>query len=128
MRSAEFTISLETETGDEIEQVLDEVGVLHRIVTLCLMEAAPLRQTRYIMPRGMAVFNKLQMPELLTDLDLLLAKANEPSARAIIGRVRSLAIDCRERNHVYVKVVGNRGLSCVYLARPPFGAERGPRR
>jgi hypothetical protein len=110
LSSAVFAISLETETGDEIEKVIDETGALYRIVTLCLAEAAPLRQTRYIMPRGMAVFNKLQMPSLLTDLDLLRAKADDLQARAIIKRVHSLAIACRARNHAYVKVVGNRGL------------------
>jgi hypothetical protein len=87
-----------------ISSVVDADGGLNR----CLPvgdQSFPLFQ--YIDPYGNVVFNPLQMPQLLGELELLLNRATDQESRLLLARVRELAIQCRDSNHLYLRFVGD---------------------
>ena len=87
-----------------ISSVVDADGGLNR----CLPfgdESFPLFQ--YVDPYGNAVFNPLQMPQLLVELELLMSRPTDQETRLLLERLRELAIQCRDSNHLYLRFVGD---------------------
>jgi len=46
------------------------------------------------------VFNQSQMPQLLEELDLLMNGASAQASRSLLEKVRELAVQCRDSNHL----------------------------
>jgi hypothetical protein len=84
-----------------VSSVVDAEGGLNR----CLPfgdQSFPLFQ--YVDPYGNVVFNPLQMPQLLVELELLLNRATDQELRLLLEKVRQLAIQCRGSNHLYLRL------------------------
>jgi hypothetical protein len=47
------------------------------------------------------------MPQLLVELELLLNRATDQELRLLLQKVRQLAIQCRDSNHLYLRFVGD---------------------
>ena len=58
-------------------------------------------------PWGDTVFNQVQMPYLLEDLDRLDLKGATETQREGIRRLRLMAEHCRDNVHLYVKFIGD---------------------
>jgi hypothetical protein len=62
---------------------------------------------KYVDPYGNAVFNKLQMPQLLEELELLVKRCSDQESKSLLEGVRELAAECNEANHLYLRFVGD---------------------
>ena len=62
---------------------------------------------RYIDRYGDTVFNWMQMPDLLTDLDRLALVELKPVARRGLDRLRVMAEQCRAGPHLYLRFIGD---------------------
>lgn len=62
---------------------------------------------RYIDPYGDTVFNALQVPDLLDDLQKLGSSLSSGEDREVLGRIVSLCKQSLEEPHRYVKFVGD---------------------
>jgi hypothetical protein len=68
----------------------------------CLAKLWPVRDPsfpllQYIDPYGHAVFNGLQMPQILRELDVLISQASTTEQRDVLGSIRELAVTCQNR-------------------------------
>jgi hypothetical protein len=99
-------ICLETESGRPIAKVSDALGVISRLVSVYCDEWPPLRLARYIVPAGKTVFNVIQRPHLLADIDRLLDHARDTADRIVLERVRTLVLECERTPHCYVRFEG----------------------
>ena len=63
---------------------------------------------QYVDPYGNVVFNPLQMPQLLVEVELLLNRATDQELRLLLEKLRELAILCRDSNHLYLRFVGDK--------------------
>ncbi|HKE73675.1 MAG TPA: hypothetical protein VKB57_08675 [Acidimicrobiales bacterium] len=63
---------------------------------------------RYIDEYGDTVFNRLQMNDLIRDVDRLAARADlKPIERRGLDRLRPIATTCRDETHLYVWSIGD---------------------
>jgi hypothetical protein len=98
-----FTIRLETEHGDLIEQLDDRK----------LEELLPADDDRsyvclrFVDPYGDTTFNRPQMPDLLLELDRIKAKARSEEDRQFIMQIIKLAQRCQREVHTYIKFYGD---------------------
>ena len=53
------------------------------------------------------VFNQSQMPQLLEELELLMNGASDQESRSLLEKVRELAVQCRDSNHLLLRFVGD---------------------
>jgi len=53
------------------------------------------------------LFTQSQMPQLLEELDRLLNEASDQESRSLLGKVRELAVQCRDSNHLDLRFVGD---------------------
>ncbi len=60
----------------------------------------------YIDPYGDTVFNALQMDDFLTDWRILSDAATTKEVRDFLAEVESLATQCRDTVHLYLKFIG----------------------
>lgn len=92
----------ESEFGDVLEE-FDDVGIDLRIVTRAPQDSVVLR---FIDPYGNTVFNRLQLPQLITELSKLAATAPEHEFRENIGRLIQF-LEGSKGVHLYVRFVGD---------------------
>ena len=98
-------VILEHERGHRIEQVSDTSNCFFR-----LAQQLELRETRcfaFIDQFGDTVFNRLQMPPLLSELQALRTVATLPEEKTFIGRVETLARRCQREVHHFLRFVGD---------------------
>ncbi len=53
------------------------------------------------------VFKQSQMPQFLEELDLLMNGASDQESRSLLEKVRKLAVQCRDSNHLFLRFVGD---------------------
>jgi hypothetical protein len=53
------------------------------------------------------VFDRPQMPQLLEELDLLMNRASDEDSRSVLEKLRELAVQCRDSNHLCLRFVGD---------------------
>ncbi len=53
------------------------------------------------------LFTQSQMPQLLEELDRLLNGASGQGSRSLLEKVRALAVQCRDSNHLDLRFVGD---------------------
>jgi hypothetical protein len=96
-------VELIDERGNTIERVGDPDGALS--------DALPERDNGYewlssIDPWANTVFNSVQMPRLLPELERRAAEVDAVAA-SLLWEVRRLAVIVREEAHLYLKFVGD---------------------
>jgi hypothetical protein len=113
------------ETGMPIQAILQNIDGTLRVGSLvdadggfnrCLpfgspdadqdaLEAFPL--FRHVDAYCDVVFKQSQVPRLLEELDLLLSGASDQESRSLLEKVRELAVQCRDSNHLCLRFVGD---------------------
>jgi hypothetical protein len=63
---------------------------------------------QYIDPYGNTIFNGMQMPEVVKELDILIAdKSSNEQQKATLGRIRELAMKCQKQPHTFLRFRGD---------------------
>jgi hypothetical protein len=99
-----WIISLEGERGDHIEKLGDP----HRMFLHLLKKVDKTATSclRFIDPYGNTIFNRLQMSQLITELEILNKAAENPEQNNFIKELKDLAQRCAEEPHLYLKIIG----------------------
>ena len=97
-------VQRETERGDAIE-VADRVDAL--LTAVERVGSKRFAMLRYIDPYGDTTFNQPMLPDVLKDLDQLLALAITPDERTIAEQLRRMAERCLGQVHEYLKFLGD---------------------
>jgi len=95
-----YTIILEDENGKEIETCsnsLDYNEFAH-------IELSQFKLFQYLIPWGDTIFNEIQIPDLIKDLELLKNISNQKDS---IDKIIRLANKCPEISHSYLKFYGD---------------------
>ena len=102
---------LKGETGDRLRDLADPAGGTFEAAgdfDRVLPDAdASFTLLRYIDRYGDTVFNTLQMPDLLADLDRLALMELTPVERRGLDRLRVMAERCRAEAHLYLWFIGD---------------------
>jgi hypothetical protein len=53
------------------------------------------------------LFTQSQMPQLLEELNLVMNVASDQESRSLLEKVRELAMQCRDSNHLRLRFVGD---------------------
>ena len=69
-----------------------------------LISASPFAE---IDPYGDTIFNKLQIPALLNELDVVLGETDNRDEQQWLLDLRALAERCRDATHLYLKLLGD---------------------
>ena len=94
---------LEDEFGGEVDSFIDEGGVLASIM--------PAGDAGYPMLRGvdvegMTAFNRLQLPDVIPELERL-SLAASPEGKHALSRVLKMARKAVAEPHLYVRLLGD---------------------
>jgi hypothetical protein len=98
-------ISLETETGEILEQVFDPKNILEQV--LPSYDDMSFYCLRFIDPYGDTVFNQLQMVLLLAELRRIREKVQNQEESAFLDQIETLANRCKAGPHLYLKFYGD---------------------
>ena len=85
-------VRLENEMGDEIETLLDFDDSLRVIALEC--EKKRSGALRFIDPYGNSVFNRLQMPFLIAEIERACQRVSDPTAKKFADGLIRLARRC----------------------------------
>jgi hypothetical protein len=96
---------LEDERGYELARAEDPTGELNRLVPSYQDEH--FQCWRFIDEYGDSVFNRLQMPQFLRELDLIRATSAAPAPLKVLEQIEALATRCRDEVHLYLKFYGD---------------------
>jgi hypothetical protein len=99
-----FKITLEGERGDVEDTVLDPTHLLNGV--LPPVSDQTYRCLGYVDEYGVTIFNRMQMPDLIAELERLSGHSND-QRRGLINQVLGLAQRCRDELHMYVKFRGD---------------------
>jgi hypothetical protein len=99
-----FKITLEGERGDIEDTVLDSTHLLNGI--LPQVSDQTFRCLGYVDEYGVTMFNRMQMPDLIAELERLAEQSNDQRS-GLIHQVLGLAQRCRDELHMYVKFRGD---------------------
>lgn len=100
-----FTVTLEDELGMELattsengqfEKLLEQINDKNMV---CL---------KFIDPYGIAVFNRLQMQYLISELSLSLTKAVDKETTGFISKTVEMAKRCKAEENTYIYFYGDR--------------------
>jgi hypothetical protein len=97
-------IRIETETGGVVDEMSDDGDVLTWLAGK--KEGAELALAHMIDPRGNTVFNGLQVPSLLRDIELLIGMAS-PEERKTLEEIAEFAQATLAKHHLYLKFYGD---------------------
>ena len=97
-------VRLETESGDEIETLLDFDDSLQKILLEC--DPAASVTLRFIDPYGNTSFNRLQMPSLIAEIEHARERLKDEIAEKFAQGVLRLALRCQDEVDTYLKFYG----------------------
>lgn len=100
-----LSIVLQDERGARVDGVLDPTNVLHRLLPTAGDTSS--RCLRYVDWYGDTVFNRLQMGDVLDELQTLFRNARAGEEKELLGRIIDLANKCKREPHLYVKFSGD---------------------
>lgn len=100
-----MTIRLQDEFGKVIDEVHDTKGTL--VSRLPLLSDNSSHCLRFIDPYGDTYFNRMQMETLLAEWERLFGGLKEKEDQKLFMRVRTLAQQCQQEPHLYLKFVGD---------------------
>lgn len=98
-------IRLEDKEGKTIEEAPDLENVLSRV--LPSWDDTSFHLLRYIDPWGDTMFNHLQMDELVEELRRIREKTANEVERTFISKVGTMALRCKDGEHLYLKFLGD---------------------
>lgn len=97
-------VYIETEFGERIEEFLDPKGIIARLLPIGDNRFSLLR---YIDLYGNTIFNRLQMEQLLFELEQLKNDDRTPEEIAVIEKLQEMARRCQNEPHLYLKFYGD---------------------
>lgn len=97
-------VRLENEAGDEVETLLDYEDSLEKIILECERKRSP--TLRFIDAYGNTVFNRLQVPYLIREVELARERLRDQTARDFADDLLALAKRCRAEVNTYLKFYG----------------------
>jgi hypothetical protein len=100
-----LTAVLEREDGEQVERVEDPTNVLHRI--LPPEGAAGYQCLHHIDWYGNTVFNSLQAPQFLVELNSLQLGPEDAEVRRVVEGIRRLGERVQREVHLYLKFYGD---------------------
>jgi hypothetical protein len=100
-----FDIRLESKEGKLIEDMPDLESLLSRL--LPSWEDSSFHLLRYLDPWGDTIFNRLQMEELMLELQRIRPKASTEEERAFVDSIGRMAERCKEGEGLYLKFLGD---------------------
>jgi hypothetical protein len=93
------------EDGKELGSILDPQNIFSQLIwlnknnsTICL---------KVIDPYGDTVFNQLQIPIIMSELEILLTRCRTEEERSKIREMLSLITRSKGETHTYIKFVGD---------------------
>jgi hypothetical protein len=95
-----------SETGEELGTV-DDVGGFLSAVALKRVGFAGTTCVRFLDPHGDTVFNRLQLPVLAQELDVLAAATKDRAVRDHLSAVAELARRAAGEIHTYLWFIGD---------------------
>jgi len=102
---------LRSEAGEQIRNLVDPsggtfdaAGDFDRVLS---RHDSDLVLLKYVDPYGDTVFNKLQMLDLLADIDVLRGDDLQPAEERGLARLQGIAERCRDEVHLYVWFLGD---------------------
>jgi hypothetical protein len=98
-------VKRETEFGEQESVVLDPRALMPALLSRC--RDRQWRLIQYIDPYGNTVFNQLQIPELLDELNALRAFAGSEDEQTFLGAVIDLIEGTKNQVHTYVRFFGD---------------------
>ena len=96
-------VQIESETGEVEDLVADVEDLTEQL--LPGMESSPC--LRWVDPYGDTIFNQIQIPHLVTELEGAASVATEPNVRAHAEAVLKLVRRAKAKIHTYVRFVGD---------------------
>jgi hypothetical protein len=97
-------VRLVNAAGDEIATVLDSGDSLEKIALECVTKQSP--TLRFIDASGDTVFNRLQIPHLIREIEIARESLSDETAARFAEDVLALARRCRDEVHTYLKFSG----------------------
>jgi hypothetical protein len=97
-------VRLENDTGEAIETLIDSGDCLEKIILECELERSP--TLRFIDPFGNALFNRLQIPYLIREVELAREQLSDGRAADFAEDLLALARRCRDEANSYLKFHG----------------------
>ncbi|MDH4226255.1 MAG: hypothetical protein OEV59_00675 [Deltaproteobacteria bacterium] len=97
----ELSVTLESESGEVEESVLDKHGCLVALLPDISDSAFPL--LRFISRHGDTIFNKFQMRQFILDWRKLRRQASVPEEINLLEEIMILAERCAEGVHLYLR-------------------------
>ena len=97
-------VYIESETGEKIAELLDEKGIVARLMPT---DNARFLLLRYVDPYGNTVFNRKQMEQILVELEQIkrVSRASEEIERVL--QLADMARRCQSEPHLYLKFYGD---------------------
>lgn len=99
-----FSVILESESGQSLEQVDDPQNILHQLLP---SEDASYQYLRFIDWYGDTIFNRLQMEPYLNEWDRLSQAARTSEQETLLARIKQLALQCVREPHLYLRFCGD---------------------
>jgi hypothetical protein len=101
-----ITVQIETEQCERVgETVTDDKNLLHRL--LPDRSDSSYQCLRFIDWYGDTMFNRLQMAQLLKELDNLLRIDISPEGKQLLEQIAVMARKCGHGTHLYLKFYGD---------------------
>src|SRR5262245_35099730 len=100
-----YIIVLQDEKGKAIETAIDSLNCLDRL--LPLLDDSTSRCLKYVDPYGDTIFNRMQMPDVLSELEGILNRCESSKEVEFVNAVKGLALLCKKLPHLYLKFRGD---------------------
>jgi len=100
-----LTVVWETEDGNPLGSVEDPSNLLHRL--LPDQKDLSFQILRFIDWYGDTVINRPQLEPFLQEWERVAQRAKTDEERALISRIRDLAIQGQQQQHTYLKFYGD---------------------
>jgi hypothetical protein len=97
-------VYLETEFGKKIAELLDPQGIVARLMPI---DDAHFPLLRYVDLYGDTVFNRIQMEQILIELEQLKNPSRSSEEINCIHKIEDMARQCQSEPHFYLKFYGD---------------------
>jgi hypothetical protein len=104
-RGMGIDVRLEDEDGNETSVVFDPTFLVEKLLPPFEDESSYC--LRFIDPYGDTVFNSLQMPIFIKELEQAIEETSENDVKSIGQKILKLATECQKDDHQYLKFYGD---------------------
>jgi len=99
-----ISVALVTETGEKIDSIVDSTNLLGSLPSP--LDGNPYRLLNYIDIYSDTIFNRMQIPDLIVDLDRLREATPSDEHRTFISRLEDMAERSLLSPHQFLKFIG----------------------